>query len=279
MVIPTAIAFQNATQKYLFAALYRLAPKRCRVVPDCRYGEHPAQQLDLYLPHKPEPGLAPVMFIHGGSWCGGTRADYRYVGLALAAAGIRCAVIGYRLFPETRFPGFMQDAASALAWLQDTGAIHGFGHRPTILLGHSAGAHIASLLALDERYQREQNIAPDVIAGVIGMSGVYKFKPEESAFFDAIFNSAAPDYRRVKPINFVGAKKPPLLLLHGDQDKMVSVHYARQMVEAAQLSGQRAELMTQRGYGHIRPLFDFVPGVRGHARLIETVRAFASRHA
>jgi acetyl esterase/lipase len=81
------------------------------------YGEGPRRRLDVYRPGEAGPGPRPVVvFFYGGSWQNGNRADYRFVGEALAAMGFVAVLPDYRLHPDGLFPGFVEDGAAAVRW-------------------------------------------------------------------------------------------------------------------------------------------------------------------
>ena len=260
-------------RKGVFKGLQWSGHRSGRVVRDLHYGREPEQKLDIYLPEGDYRG-AHLVFFHGGSWSSGHKDEYAFLGNALAAFGVSCAVVGYRLYPKVRYPVFVEDAAHAVAWLQREGARYGFSGGPLYLMGHSAGAHIACLLAMDERYRTLAHLDISQVRGVIGLSGAYRFRPETSPVYSQIFATAAPDYEEVKPINYVGPQHVPLLLLHGSDDDTVGVKVAQRMYEAAIGAGQRANLHIQSGYGHVRPLFDFLPFMPNHQKTMAVLLAF-----
>jgi len=269
---------QMALRKGLFDGLEAVGHRPGRIIRDLHYGREPEQQLDLYLPADRHRG-AHLVFFHGGTWSSGHKDEYAFLGSALAAFGISCAVVGYRLFPKVRYPVFVEDAAHAVAWLQREGGRYGFGNAPLYLMGHSAGAHIACLLALDERYRQMAELEVASIRGVIGLSGVYRFRPENSPLHADIFAAAAADFETVKPINYVGPHKVPLLLLHGSDDTTVGFKTAQRMYEAALHAGQKVSLHAQPGYGHVRPLFDFLPFMPNHQKTMALLLAFMAGDA
>ncbi|HEU4458165.1 MAG TPA: alpha/beta hydrolase [Methylibium sp.] len=148
-------------------------------IADRRYGDDERQRLDLYRPlgRAPAGGWPAVLFFYGGSWNSGARADYRFVGEALASRGIVCGVADYRLYPQVAYPDFLRDCANAAAWIS-TGAVHlGLDARRLYLMGHSAGAYNAAMLALDARWLEGAGLAPARFAGWIGLAGPYDFVP------------------------------------------------------------------------------------------------------
>ena len=87
-----------------------------RIAEGVPYGSGPRQKLDIYAP--PLARKAPVVvFFYGGSWNSGDRVDYGFLGTALAAQGFVTVLPDYRLVPEFRFPSFVEDGASAIAWV------------------------------------------------------------------------------------------------------------------------------------------------------------------
>ena len=155
-----------------------------------------------------------VVFFYGGNWDSGAKAMYRFVGAALAARGVLTVIPDYRLYPQVRFPAFMDDAAAAVAWtLANIRRFGGDPHR-LFLMGHSAGAQIATLLALDPVYLQAQDVAPDTVCGVIGLAGPYDFLPLHDPELETIFGPEA-ERPRSQPINYVTPQAPPMLLLAG----------------------------------------------------------------
>jgi acetyl esterase/lipase len=194
---------------------------------DVGYGPEPAHRLDIYQPadiSRPGGGgegsrRPVVMFWHGGGWIGGSKSQYRFVAEALVSRGYVAVVAGYRLHPGAAFPGFIQDAAAALAWVRRRAADFGGDPERIFLMGHSAGAHIASLLNFDERYVQAAGGDSSWIRGFIGLAGPYDFLPIREDYVKAVFPTASESASQT--INFIDGKEPPALLLHGLDDHVV----------------------------------------------------------
>jgi len=119
---------------------------------DVAYGTSPRQRMDIYTPTAavpPAAGWPMVVFFYGGSWNTGKRADYRFVGEALAARGVLALVADYRLYPEVRYPEFLTDSAHALAYGLEQARRLGGDPARVFVMGHSAGGYNAAMLALD----------------------------------------------------------------------------------------------------------------------------------
>ncbi|WP_419758017.1 alpha/beta hydrolase [Acidisoma sp.] len=194
-----------------------LAPKRlsARNIP---YGAGPRRKLDVYAPDSARGPAPVVVFLYGGSWDSGSKDDYRFVGGALAAAGFVTVIPDYRLYPEVVFPAFLEDCATAVAWACAHSADYGGGNS-VVLMGHSAGAYNAAMLALDPSYLAQAG-ARHPLAGTVGIAGPYDFLPVQSAELKAIFGQP-PTPPATQPIDHVDGRNAPMLLLAGATDTTV----------------------------------------------------------
>lgn len=141
------------------------------------YGAAERQQLDAYVPAEPLPDAPLAVFFYGGSWSSGSREDYRFVGEALASRGIVTLVADYRLSPQVRYPVFLQDCALAVRWATDHAIRWGASQQRVFVVGHSAGAYNAAMLALDPRWLSEVQLSPRQLSGWVGLAGPYDFLP------------------------------------------------------------------------------------------------------
>jgi acetyl esterase/lipase len=156
---------------------------------DVRYaaGAGAAHLLDVYVADKPPHGPRPlVVFWYGGRWTDGDKSDYKFVGAALAGLGYVAMLPNYRHYPDVKMAGFMADAAEAVQWAVAHAAEYGADPSRLFLMGHSAGAHIAALLALDTSYLRATGGPVPAIAGVISLSGPLDFLPWTARAVSAI---------------------------------------------------------------------------------------------
>lgn len=204
--------------------------------------------LDVYAPHA--AAAAPlVVFFYGGSWEGGRRRWYRYVGEALASHGLIAVIPDYRKYPDVRFPQFMDDAARAVKWSVEHAAEYGGDPARVFVMGHSAGGHIAALLACDKRYLASVGMSPRDLAGMVGLAGAYAFLPyvDDEA---EIFGDDPKGRYDSQPINFVDGDEPPMLLLQGRDDDEVTPNNAEAMAERAQAMDGTAALKIYPGVDH-----------------------------
>ncbi len=228
---------------------------------DLAYGPHPRQRLDVYTPTGGAGGLPVVVFYYGGSWSSGSKRDYPFLADALVRVGFVVVVPDYRVYPDAVFPAFLDDAAAALAWT--LAGIEAYGGAPArvALLGHSAGAYNAVMIALEPRYLAAHGIARSRIGCVVGLAGPYDFLPADwpsvrPAFGDA---AAAPE---TQPLRLVDAEAPPMLLLHGLADTTAWPRHAPTLAAALRAVGAAADARLYPGIDHIGMLAAFAPVLR-----------------
>ena len=240
------LAVGNNTARARLSALdviNALAPRRrVRFVGGHAYGPSPRHKLDLYLPAGAADPAPLVVFFYGGGWEDGERREYRFVGAALAARGVAVLLPDYRLHPEVRWDGFLADGAAALAWGRAHAAGFGLDPRRVLLMGHSAGAYIAAMLALDPA----RRAGP--LAGVIGLAGPYDFTPDTPA--RAAMFPPAPALAAAMPITYVSATAPPMLLATGTKDTAVLPRNSDALAARLGAVGVPVALRHYRGIGH-----------------------------
>ncbi len=235
------------------AALNAMAPRAgVKVTQDLAYAEGLRHTLDVYSPVQGvTPAPAPVVvFFYGGGWETGDKAMYGFVGASLAEHGVVVIIPDYRLHPAVQFPAFINDGAAAVAWAHANAAKFGGDPHRLFLMGHSAGAQIATLLALDPVYLRSAGLAPDRdICGVIGLAGPYDFLPVASPAVKAVFGPE-DEWPRSQPINYVTARAPPMLLLAGQADGTVDPANTLRLAERLRAAGASVESELDPGISH-----------------------------
>ena len=186
------------------------------------YGPLPRHKLDIYRPQAAAPpaGWPVAVFFYGGSWNRGERADYRFVGSALAARGVLTLVADYRLYPEVRYPDFLNDCALAAAHGIEHAARLGGDPKRVFVMGHSAGAYNAAMLALDPRWLKSASRAPAELAGWIGLAGPYDFLPMKNPDTRPVFFH--PDYPAgSQPVDYAAKGSPRAFLGAAMTDELI----------------------------------------------------------
>ncbi len=207
-------------------------------VADYQYGPHERHGLSVYTPENPR---ATVYFFYGGSWRDGQREDYAFVGKTLSRRGYQVIIPDYRLYPEVRYPSFIEDAANAVAFsLCD---MPGGVHDKRIVMGHSAGAHIAAVLTFNQSFlidslgQHEAMVSETTIFDAfVGLSGPYDFLPSNDPLLQAIFSDHLPIHIS-QPVNYVDGNEARALLIHGRKDRTVRIENTQSLSRTIESSG------------------------------------------
>lgn len=238
---------------------------------DIAFGPHERHRLDVYNPTEPAAGKPVCLFFYGGSWRGGSRAGYGFVGAALARRGIATVIPDYRVYPDVRFPGFVEDAAAACRWIERQPSLAG---RPLILAGHSAGAHIAALLALDGQYL-DGSARPSAL---VGLSGPYAFDPVHWPSTARIFATA--EHRdEPRPVAHVTPEAPPALLIHGADDRVVKPWNQRELAAAYRRNGVPVRTLELPGKGHVATVAAIARPLRWRAPVLDEIVRFIAETA
>lgn len=243
---------------------------------DVAYGAAPRQKLDLYVPVVGVTRAPLIVFFYGGSWTGGDRANYRFVGEALAGVGCTVAIPDYRVHPEVRYPGFVEDCAASVAWLQRNAAGLGIDAGRTVLVGHSAGAYNAAMLALDPRWLAAAGSDRAAVRGWVGLCGPYDFLPPRSAILRDIFGPPAA-WSDTQPVTHAAAGAPPSLLLWGDDDSTVLPRNSERLAVRLRDAGNDVTTEAYPGVGHVKPLLALSRPFRDTVPVLPAVEAFVHR--
>ncbi len=245
------------------------------VVRDLAYGPDTRQKLDLYVPDQGGGGAAKmpvILFFYGGSWQTGSKKMYLALGQAFASKGIIVAIADYRLYPQIRYPVFLDDSASAFAYVRDHVAEYDGDPKRLFLAGHSAGAYNAVMLAADGRYLHKASADIAEICGVIGIAGPYNFLPLTDKHLIAMFGGA--NRPGTQPITYIDGKRPPMLLAAGTGDATVSPRNSSDLAAKLKSFGSPVQLATYPDVGHIGIILSLAPGFRGRTSLRDDIIRF-----
>jgi len=216
---------------------------------DVHYTDAASVALDVFAPEDFEQGppRAVVVFFYGGGWQEGDKANYRFVAAQLTRRGFVAVLPDYRLYPQVRFPTFVDDAAAAVAWTLEHATEYGGDPERVFVMGHSAGAHIGALVHYAEDYLARAG-ASRRPCGFVGLAGPYDFLPLVSPTLKDVF----PEAHRAdsQPINFVDGDEGPALLLHGLHDNTVKPRNSASLAESVAQAGGEVELEIYDQRGH-----------------------------
>jgi acetyl esterase/lipase len=179
------------------------------------HDDHPRQLLDLYLPDGVEK-FPVVVWVSGGGWVEGRNEWVAPVGKALREAGIGVAAVMHRLSPEVSHPAHVEDVARGIGWVLDYIAEYGGDLSRLAVGGHSAGAHLTALAALDPRYLGDR---AGLIRGVLSLSGAMRITEELQKRFKNAFPGDAAALAAASPVSDVQPGVPPFLLLIAEDEQ------------------------------------------------------------
>ena len=224
--------------------------RRCLYRRSVQYGDHPAQQLDVWrspeLPAQPAPVL---LFVPGGAWVQGTRVLQGHTLLShLVEQGWVCLTMNYRVSPLHRWPRHIADVNAAIAWAR--AGVDRFGGDGSFvaIAGCSAGGHLAALAGLtpgDPAFRGELAETADTsVDAVVGIYGRYDWEDRSTptrqnfqGFLERVVvrrsQSRHPEvFTEASPMARIHQDAPPFLLIHGEQDTIIPVREARTFRDA-----------------------------------------------
>ena len=202
-------------------------------------------KLDIWstsaTPKAPRPVL---VFFYGGGWANGDRREYSYAARPFVEAGYIVVLSDYRKVPQVRFPGFVEDSAHAVKWVQANIAKYGGDPARVSVAGHSAGAYNALMLALDPQW-----LGDKPVTAAISMAGAAVFYPFTSKrAINAM--SQFPDPKATQPVSFVRKDAPPILLIHGTDDTVVRIRNSNSLYAKQKAAGGDITFRPQQGGSH-----------------------------
>ena len=239
-----------------WVTLANAAPAVLRDLPYAGKVSDPLQKLDLYQPEEKRKQPRPVfILIHGGGWSTGDKSNSRFVDPKiswLVDAGYVVASINYRLAPAVKHPGQVEDVCKAIAWMQKHASQYGGDPKRIYLLGHSAGAHLAALAAVDTPRLRAAGVNPSTIRGVVLLDGAgYDIPIQYSTMREGgvmekmyrhAFTSDPAKQRDASPVHRISADPPPFLILHVAR-RPDSRHQSHLLADALRDKGGKAKVV------------------------------------
>ena len=213
------------------------------------YEDGPRRTLDVYRSQRPRTNSPVVIFVYGGRWKYGSKDDYLLVANTFVRRGWTTVIPDYRLYPDVLFPGWVEDVASAVRWTVDNIGELGGDPRNIVIVGHSAGAHTAVLLALDPRYLANAGVEAGNVKGYVSVAG-----PVDTVW-------TAPDVQRLMgprenwplsyPATYVDGTAQPLLLMHGAEDDVALPVSSTRLAARIQARSGCARARVYRNLNHV----------------------------
>ncbi|HSX41709.1 MAG TPA: alpha/beta hydrolase [Candidatus Saccharimonadales bacterium] len=237
-----------------------------------QYGSDSLQTAEIYSPGSAKP-TPIVVFFHGGSWKAGSNRRYRFVGRALAHMGYVAVLPNYRLYPEVKFPTFLEDSATAVKWAVDHSSDIGGDPHQIFLMGHSAGAYNAAALAIEPKFLKSAGVNFSAIRGWIGLSGPYDFYPRPD--LRGIFPLSGPK-SGWNPVDMAKDISKPALLIHGRLDPIVDY---RNSVSMGRRLGNHANMILYPHLEHFSTVGALSPGLDWIVSVRHKIREFLSQNS
>ncbi|MBN1233860.1 MAG: alpha/beta hydrolase [Candidatus Coatesbacteria bacterium] len=213
-------------------------------------------KLDIYK--KLNVKNAPVLiFIHGGAWRLGSKDNkaHKDIGRIYSRKGIVVVEINYRLSPKVKHPSHIEDVASAFNWVKQNISRYGGDPEKIYISGHSAGAHLCALLALDARYLAKYNLRQSDIKGAIPISGPMKIENNRGIiarkWFKDAFGNDISKWKDASPINFVSEDSPKFLILYGENDGLVPKEYNIELYNKLKEKKVSCRIVEMKEYNHM----------------------------
>ncbi|MEQ8293854.1 MAG: alpha/beta hydrolase [Roseovarius sp.] len=245
---------------------------RSRVERNVSYGETPRQSFDLVFPPDPAPGAPLHMFIHGGYWRAGSKEAHTLVAAPVVAAGGIAALVGYDLMPQTRLAEIVGQVRSAARHLAGLAPDLGADLARFTASGHSAGAHLASLLAAEAPGDAGPPATPD-LRGILMVSGLYDLSGIPGSFLKDEAKMREEEANDWSPLSGQHVPGPRRIITRGEQETAPFQDQAVSLSDLLERDGQEVELRTERGANHLTIVFHLAnPEAPLGRRLYDLVR-------
>jgi len=203
--------------------------------------------LDVYVLRAAAKPRPVIVYIYGGGWAAGSKAEFAWVGAALARRGFMVVIPDYRIYPQARWPMFLEDNAAAVRWARDQAASFGGDPGKLVLMGHSSGAHNVFSLLVEPQWLGGVGMTPHDVTAMVGLSGVYSMLPLDGSREHAIFG---PQTGYSEPINHIDGVPPPMLLIIGDSDRAAEPSNSDDVAAKLHEKGGTAEVIHYPSLGH-----------------------------
>jgi arylformamidase len=204
--------------------------RRCLL--DRRYGDCPSESLDIFLPET-DAGPAPVIvFIHGGWWRALDKADHSFVAPAFTEAGVLVVVPNYALCPAVSIDHIAVQMAQAVAWTWRCAPQYGGDRRRIVLVGHSAGGHLAAMLLTCLWRRLAADLPSSLMRGALAISGVFDLDPlRRTPFLQKDLRLTPASARRLSPVR-LPPPAAPLYAVAGGQESQEFLRHLRSIEDA-----------------------------------------------
>jgi len=238
--------------------------------------------MDVFLPTGEQANGAAILFVHGGGWKAGGKAQWHGVARHFCGLGYVCASATYRLLPEWKFPAWIEDVRLAMSFFRGKSGEYGFDPARVAAAGSSAGGYLALMLGVlqgtDELGLTEELADPDTRPqAVVAYCPAVAVPSEHVQTEFPAERAAGSDYRNaaVSVASYVRGGEPPTLFLHGDADKLFPAGQSVELAEKIKQAGGWAEAVILSGAEHG---FGYGTRTEPQKQAIGHVRRFLAEH-
>lgn len=269
-VAPKGYASADDAMKAVMAGQVPLVKTPSEIPPDVvetkdieygRVGDRPLL-LDLYMPVSPQNPVPVLLFIHGGGWYKGDRADYKYYTVYYAQKGYAAASISYRLSDDAKFPAAVEDAKCAVRWVRANASTYGFEPDSIAVIGGSAGGHLAMMVgytagdpALEGNSGHPESSSQ--VRAVVNFYGpsdltteTARTASEVTRFLGITYDENPQRFAQASPITYIDGDCPPTLIFHGTVDQLVPYEQSEILARKLKAAGVPCELHLLEGWPH-----------------------------
>jgi len=183
---------------------------------DVAYGDGVSETMDVFPSAGPSRGL--LSFIHGGYWRSRDKADFSFLAPAYCAAGYTVAIPNYALCPEVTIEQIVRQMLKAHAWLHRNAALYGAASVPLVVCGHSAGGHLAAMMAACDWHRYEPDLPADLVAAAFPVSGIYDLMPLRRTSMNADLRLDENAARVASPVTYYPARPVPMVCAVGAEE-------------------------------------------------------------
>ena len=232
-----------------YAALSDAARNRLDIIGDVAYGPHRLERLDVLSDASPAKGA--ILWFHGGFWRSRDKADFHFLATGFARLGMKTVAIGYPKCPEVKLGRVVEAAINAFDFVAAKADELGLAGLPLFVGGHSAGAHLATMIAIAR---------PEKVAGLISVSGLYELTPVRQSFANADLHLEEADEETLSPLRLPIKDAPPAVFLTGTAETDLFHEQAAAMAAAWSKGGGDGVAATAETADHYTILFTLSGG-------------------
>ena len=231
---------------------------------DVAYGPSPREAMDIILPTGGGPHPA-LLYIHGGYWMSRTKGDQTFLARAYADAGIAFILVDYDLIPDVRMGDIVHQCRSATAWIHDHANDYGIDAKRIFVSGHSAGGHLAAILAATD-WQTFSGGPKDLMKGGVALSGIYDLTPIQHSYMQETLALTDAELAANSPQFFADAPTIPLIVAPGGAESDAFKHQSRDLVNTWNAKGANCKYLEPDCCNHFTILADFADPESGLCR-------------